>query len=212
MFTGITHALGIVQYVKPTKTGRRLSIKLPRSSSRLKLGSSVAVNGVCLTVVQKQGRNISFDVVPETLRKTNLGALKPDDTVNIEPSLRIGDELGGHLVLGHVDGVGTIVDLTPPTPPLRKGRTNDYPLLAKEGQGEVSMRLLVPRVLISFIAPQGCIAIDGVSLTVVNVRRHTFTVALIPYTLTHTNLGQRKVGDKVNVEVDLIARYLQKLL
>ncbi len=178
MFTGIVRELGTVLGAAPSPAGLALSV-----STRLKAseGDSIAVNGVCLSARPGKGR-VTFDVVFETLSKTNLGKLKEGDRVNLEPSLQWGDPLGGHFVMGHVDGVGTILGRDPFT-------------------------VRVPKSVTPFLAPKGSISVDGVSLTVVKVVRDTFTVALIPLTLEKTTLGFKGKGDAVNIEADMAARY-----
>ncbi len=146
------------------------------------------MSGVCLTVAKKVGRKIWFDVMPETLQKTILGDLKENDTVNVEPSLRLGDEVGGHFVFGHVDGIATI----------------------KQIRADGNSRLLTvrpPKELMRYMAPQGSVAINGVSLTVARVRKTDFIVSLVDYTLVHTTLKHLSKGAKVNIECDMLAKY-----
>jgi riboflavin synthase alpha subunit len=182
MFTGIVRELGRVVSASRTAAGSELRIGC---RTRAKLGDSVCVNGVCLSARPFSG-GLAFDVVHETLSKTNLGSLASGDRVNLEPSLRHGDPLGGHFVMGHVDGVGKI-----------ESRTD-------------LMSVRVPRGVIPFLAPKGSVAVDGVSLTVVTVGRSRFTVALIPLTLEKTTLGIKSAGDAVNIEVDAMARYSRR--
>jgi riboflavin synthase alpha subunit len=179
MFTGIVQELGKVREAKPSPAGMELAVEC-----RLKAreGDSVCVNGVCLSARPSKGV-LRFDVVHETLSRTNLGALQPGDRVNLEPSLRYGDPLGGHIVSGHVDAQGTMIERT---------------------------LIEVPKDLLPYIVSKGSIAVDGVSLTVVKVTGRRFSVALIPLTLEKTTLGLKGKGDKVNIEVDLMARYKRK--
>ncbi|MBI2933210.1 MAG: riboflavin synthase [Planctomycetes bacterium] len=183
MFTGIIEAMGRVRAVRRTKAGARLEIDLPFEARR---GESVAVGGVCLTWV-----GAGFDVVPETLSRTTLGALKPGDRVNLERSLRVGDRLGGHFVTGHVDAVGEVARV----------------LRAKKA---VTLWVSIPVELARYVVPKGSITIDGVSLTVVDAEPDRFSVALIPVTLAHTTLGRVRGGAKVNLEVDILARYVRR--
>ncbi len=207
MFTGIIKSLGTVKRVEKKRGGMNLNVscKLSVISYQLKEGSSLALNGVCLTAVSCQlsvplkrdpvsAATVSFNIMPETLKVTTLGSLKVGDRVNLEPALKYGDELGGHLVLGHVDGIGKIV--------------------AREKQGQAFvLTIAYPHELEKYIVHKGSIAVDGVSLTVMKhvacsmKRGMCFQVSLVSYTLGHTNLGNKKIGDKVNLEVDVLARY-----
>jgi riboflavin synthase len=159
----------------------------------VKLGDSIAVNGICLTVVDFNNISFTAEVMAETLTKTNLGDLKPEVKVNLERALRLCDRVGGHLVSGHVDGVGIITRQT----------RHDIALVS-----EISY----PEEIGKYLIPKGSIAIDGISLTVVNVTSTVFTVSLIPHTRGITSLGLKKVGDKVNLEADVIAKYLEQLV
>ena len=188
MFTGLVEALGTCRRVQDTGGGLRLWIEEPGMAAASRPGDSVAVNGVCLTVADVEQDQMVFHVVPETLRVTTLGRLGPGDPVNLERSLRLGDRLGGHLVQGHVDGVGRVV--------------------AAEPWGDATLLWIeVPEQLVPYLAPKGSVAVDGVSLTVVDVAGRRFSVAIIPHTARHTTLGRRRAGDPVNLEVDLLARY-----
>ncbi|MBI5246081.1 MAG: riboflavin synthase [Elusimicrobia bacterium] len=183
MFTGIINHLGTVK--KRTATALVISAKIPKP----KLGASIAVNGTCLTVVKTKGGEHSFDVGPDTWKRTNLGALRPGQQVNVEPSLKLGQEIGGHFVSGHVDATGEIVSLEP------------------WGQDFYRLRVELPKALTGLVAVKGSIAIDGISLTVTAVNAEDFEVMLVPHTLRHTNLGKRGTDDRVNLEVDPLARY-----
>jgi riboflavin synthase len=160
----------------------------PARFPALRKGSSVAVNGACLTLAARRGRRLEFDVVPETLRLTNLGRLAVGDRVNLEPALHYGDRLDGHLVQGHVEALGRVQDA-----PGRRG-------------GEVRLRVAFPRRLKRRIVPKGSVAVDGVSLTVARVRGGGFEAALVPHTLRLTTLGEKTGGDRVNLETDLYLR------
>jgi riboflavin synthase len=183
MFTGIINHLGTVN--KRTAAGLVVSAKIPKP----KLGASIAVNGVCLTLVQTKNGSHRFDVGPDTWSRTNLGALKEGQSVNIEPALRHGDELGGHFVTGHVDAAADVISLEP------------------WGEGFWRLRVELPKILRGLVAVKGSIAIDGISLTVTAVGPAYFEVMLVPHTLQNTNLGRRKTYDKVNLEADPLARY-----
>lgn len=191
MFTGLVETFGTITAVANTGNGIRLSMK-PVSEFEVQLGDSVAVNGVCLTVTTHNG-DMSFDVSPETLKSTNLGDLKSGDRVNLERALRLSDRLGGHIVTGHVDGIGTIRD---------KRRAGEYTFYTVESPPEV----------LKYIVKKGSVAVDGISLTVVDHESRSFSVAIIPHTLKATNLGDKGAGDKVNLEADIIGKYVEKLV
>ncbi len=193
MFTGLVEALGTVAAVLEEPVGRRLVVAEPLLASGLRPGESVAVNGACLTVVDTSHQTFAFQAGPETLAKTNLGELRPGDRVNLERALRVGDRLGGHFVQGHIDGVGTIA--------------------SRERQGEwETVRVECPTSLAAQMVPKGSITIDGVSLTLVEVGEESFSVALIPHTLQHTTLGFKAVGSTVNLETDILGKYVCKSL
>jgi riboflavin synthase len=194
MFTGIVEALGWVDAVRGTHGGRRLTVTVPDEPAwRLSLGESVAVSGVCLTVVDSAPGALGFDLAEETLRVTTLGGLGPGDPVNLERPLRLDGRLGGHLVLGHVDGVGRVLGVRP------------------EGDG-TRVDVEVPARLRPLLIPKGSVAVDGVSLTVAALEDDAFAVALIPHTLAVTTLGQRRGGDPVNLEMDVIGKYVRGFL
>jgi riboflavin synthase len=195
MFTGIVTDLGTVRTVEPAGQGRDLRIVIATSwdTGGVELGASVACNGCCLTVVEKGEGTLAFNASAETLSKTTIGRWRPGTAVNLERSLRLGDELGGHLVQGHIDGVGTVAEAIP------------------EG-GSTRVRIRPPPHLMPFIAPKGSVAVDGVSLTVNDVDADAFGVNIIPHTASVTTFGRMKPGDPVNIEVDLVARYLARLL
>jgi riboflavin synthase len=191
MFTGLVEALGRVERVEPDADGgRRLTIHAP-FAVELAIGESVSVSGACLTVVARDSKTFQVQAGPETLRKTTFGSLASGDPVNLERSLEFGDRLGGHLVQGHVDGVGRLVE---------RIRHGDWETMWFESAPD----LVAPMV------PKGSVAIDGVSLTLVDVTRDRFSVALIPHTLAATTLGVKPVGAGVNLETDLIGKYVAK--
>ncbi|MFI5360510.1 MAG: riboflavin synthase [Elusimicrobiota bacterium] len=183
MFTGIINVLGKVEKL----TGARLSIRarIPKP----KLGASIAINGVCLTVVATKNDTHEFEVGPETFARTNLGALKTGSSVNIETSLRLGDEVGGHFVSGHVDATARILALEPWT------------------EGFWRLRLELPKALLGLVARKGSVAVDGISLTVAASSGRRFDIMLVPHTLSRTTLGRRRPGERVNLEADPLARY-----
>lgn len=192
MFTGIITDLGRVRAIAFGPT-TRLEIATAYDTATVALGASVACNGCCLSVVEKGPGWLAFEASRETLDKTNLGDWQVGHPVNLERALKLGDELGGHLVSGHVDGVGRILEITP------------------DG-GSLRITVEAPMELARMIAPKGSIVLDGISLTVNEVAGNRFGVNIIPITQTATNLGQAKAGDRVNLEIDLIARYVARLL
>ena len=193
MFTGLIQAKGTITSVTDDgHGGRRFTVREPGIAPRLALGESVAVNGVCLTVVASTADTFDFQVGPETVRITNFGAARVGAEVNLERALRVGDPIGGHFVSGHVDGTGTLLSRT------------------TSGDWEV-VRFGFPNGFDDLLVLKGSIAIDGVSLTLANVGSGWFEVMLIPHTLHHTTLGDRRIGDAVNLEFDLLAKHVQKL-
>jgi riboflavin synthase len=191
MFTGLIETLGTVGSTQVQQDGRELVIVEPGLASELRLGESVAINGVCLTVIEVRADAFVFQAGPETLSRTNLGLLRPGDRVNLERSLRVGDRLGGHWVQGHVDAVGSVAQ--------------------RRSQGEwETVWFACPPALTTQMVPKGSIAVDGVSLTLVEVETDRFSVALIPFTLQHTTLGFRRAGDHVNLETDILGKYAWK--
>lgn len=188
MFTGIVEEAGRVRAVSPS--GLSISAQIVLSGARL--GDSMAVNGACLTINRVEEGTFSVEVMPETWHRTNLGRLRPGDQVNLERPLVLGGRLGGHLVQGHIDATGQV--------------------LALKSEGEAQLvRLSASPSVMRYIVEKGFIAVDGVSLTVVARDSHSFQVSLVSYTRDHTNLGQRKPGDMVNLEVDIIAKYVESL-
>ncbi len=196
MFTGIVTALGRVEQAERREGLLRLAVAAPYESSDVAIGASIAHDGVCLTVVEKapapNGLRYVVEVAPESLAMTTLGALKAGDTVNLERSLKIGDELGGHIVQGHVDGLGEVVTVR------------------QDGEGW-RLRIAPPDHIAFLIAPKGAVAVNGVSLTVNEVDAQGFGVLVIPHTWAVTTLSALKPGDKVNLEADMMARYAARL-
>ena len=194
MFTGIVETLGRVSAVKRGERGRRLGVMVPEDPGwRLGLGESVAVSGVCLTVVDAVPGRLAFDLAEETLRVTTLGGLGVGDPVNLERPLRLDGRLGGHFVQGHVDGTATVTSIEQDPPGWRLSVDLGYDLSC-------------------YCIEKGSIAINGVSLTIAGIRRNKIWVALVPYTWKHTALSKLKAGDPVNVEIDMLAKYVRQLL
>ena len=193
MFTGIIEATGRIHRVAPKGGGTSVTIETPKPLAALKLGESIAVNGACLTVTGMRSRQFTVELSPETLRRTTLGKAKTGDRVNLERSLRLGDRLGGHIVQGHVDGVGKIEAITP---------DREWSLY----------RFAAPAALVPYLVDKGSISIDGVSLTLFECKGPRFTVALIPHTLAVTTLGKRRPGDHVNVEADILLKQIAAML
>lgn len=195
MFTGLVEGMGVVTALRPQHAALRLEIAPPPPllAEPCPLGSSVALNGCCLTLIDATNDSWAFEAGEETLSKTNLGRLRLGDHVNLERSLPVNGRLGGHFVQGHIDGVGSVA--------------------AVERSGEwVRMAFHVPPPLAELMVPKGSIAVDGVSLTLVTVETAGFDVALIPHTLAVTTLGTRQVGDSVNIETDILGKYVRKFL
>jgi riboflavin synthase len=193
MFTGLVQSLAEVAAVVAEPPGVRLVVREPRLAPATKVGDSIALNGCCLTVVAVEGDCLSFQAGEETLSRTNLGELAPGHAVNVEPSLRAGEPIGGHYVTGHIDAVG-IVD--------RRDDDAEW----------CTMWFRAPPAQMAQMASKGSIAVDGVSLTLVDVDDGRFSVALIPHTLAVTTLGRRHVGDRVNLETDVLAKYVARQL
>ena len=193
MFTGLIEDLGKIAALRLRNGSAVMTVQTTLPVRRMALGASVAVNGACLTVVKKLPSAFTVDVSPETLACTNLGALKPGSLVNLEQPMRLNERLGGHLVTGHVDGVGTIAAL-------------------KQQGGFTIFSFRVAKEIGRQLVAKGSVAVDGISLTVNRCRLESFSVAIIPFTLQHTNLQGRSVGDKVNIETDLIGKYVHSFL
>jgi riboflavin synthase len=193
VFTGIVEELGEVTGIDVQAAGARLAVRAAKLAPLANVGDSISISGCCLTVVSIDNDVLHFDAVPETLSRTSLGTLAVGDHVNLEDALRAGEPFGGHLVQGHVDGVGTVAAIGP------------------EGDG-YRITIRTPPDLLRYLAEKGSIGVAGVSLTVASLRDDGFEVALIPHTWNSTTVSQWKVGDPVNLEVDVIAKYVERLL
>jgi len=193
MFTGIIEEIGTLSRIERSTGFCRLAIRASRISDDCKAGDSIAVNGVCLTVTRQYPDGFTADVMAETMRRTNLENLKAGDKLNLERSMRLSDRLGGHIVAGHVDEVGSIIELTP------------------EGIATL-MTVKVSSPLTKYIAVKGSVCVEGASLTVTDVSSSSFQVSLIPFTKENTILGLKRMGDAVNIEVDMLARYVERLI
>lgn len=193
MFTGIVEELGTVTELAERGDSARLTIRGPVVSEDLGHGDSVSVNGCCLTVVDREGDAFTADVMRESLDRTSLGVLRSGDAVNLERAMRADARFGGHLVQGHVDATGTLLERSP-------------------AEHWETVRIALPADIARYVVAKGSITVDGTSLTVVAVDERSFTVSLIPETLRATTLGLREVGDRVNLEVDVLAKYVERLL
>jgi riboflavin synthase len=189
VFTGIVRELGAVDAVSPQGDGVRLEVRAPETASATAVGDSVSVNGACLTAVAADDGVLAFDVVAETLRRTSLGRLAQGSPVNVEPALRAGEPLGGHLVQGHVDGLGRVRTV--------------------EAEG---LEIEAPAELLRYCVEKGSIAVEGVSLTIAALGEGSFSVALIPHTREATTLGAVSEGDELNLEADIVAKHVERLL
>lgn len=185
--------LGRVESLNGESAGIRLRVAAPVTASSTTAGDSVAVNGVCLTAVEVEGGVLAFDAVPETLRRSSLSRLAEGGSVNVEPAVRAGEPLGGHIVQGHVDGVGRVRQLEP------------------EGEG-ARLTVEAPPELLRYVVEKGSVTVEGVSLTIAALAPDSFEIALVPHTLTATTLGSLAPGDEVNLEVDVLAKYVERLL
>ncbi|GBE05175.1 MAG TPA: riboflavin synthase [Nitrospirae bacterium] len=191
MFTGLVENTWKITSLKETGGGLRMTLD-PTPGMEMRTGDSISVNGVCLTVVET-GSSVAFEISPETMRSTNLGELKVNNRVNLERALRLSDRLGGHIVTGHVDGIGAII---------AKKKAGDYTFYTFEA----------PADILKYTVKKGSVAVDGISLTVNGLDSGSFSAAIIPHTLTATNIGKKGPGDRVNIEVDIIGKYIEKLL
>ncbi len=194
MFTGIVEGIGKIEKISKNTKNRsaiQMTVNLGKHAKGLKIGQSVALNGVCLTATKLSKSNCIFEMIEETTQKTDLGNLKPGDIVNIERSLKTGDRLEGHFVLGHVDGVGTIKKI-------------------QNKPKEVQVWFEVPKNLSKYVVKKGSIAVDGISLTVVDIKNNLASVCLIPHTIEITNFKTKNVGDKLNIETDILGKYILK--
>ena len=193
MFTGIVRELGRVVSAEGGEHGIRLVVEAPATAAATALGDSVSIGGVCLTAVLVEDGTISFDAVPETLGRSSLGRLRPGFAVNVEPALRAGEPMGGHVVQGHVDGLGSVR------------------ALEDEGEGK-RLTVEAPDAFLRYCVEKGSVAVEGVSLTVAALQDDAFEVALVPHTLAATTLGGLGPGDPVNLEADVLAKYVERLL
>jgi riboflavin synthase len=189
MFTGIVEEVG---QVKETTSGK-LTIGCPIISQGISIGDSVAVNGACLTVTEIENKQLTVEITPETLRCTNLGQIVKKDRVNLERSLTLTGRLGGHIVQGHIETTGTLLSIN------------------QEGNATI-MSVSAPKNIMAYVVPKGFIAVDGVSLTIIRPTSTTFTISVIPYSLENTVLRFRKLGDALNLETDIVARYVERLV
>ena len=189
MFTGIIEEVGVVEEVN----GHRLVVRAEKVMDGLRLGDSIAINGACLTVVTQGENNFGLDLSPETLRRTSLGNLAPGHRINLERPLAVSDRLGGHIVQGHVDGTGRIMS-------------------CKTDEDCVIFRVSSPKRLMRYIVEKGFVAVDGISLTVVKRGASSFTLSVIPYTLQNTNLQEKVTGDRINLEADIVAKYVENMV
>ena len=193
MFSGIVEEVGTVRALRRQGASAVLTVAAERVLTGTRVGDSLAVNGACLTVTALDAGGFTVDLAPETLCRTNLGDLRPGSPVNLERALAVGDRLGGHFVQGHVDGVGRVAALLP--------------------QGDTCLaRFQAPPAVMRYVVPKGFIAVDGVSLTVVERDDSSFTVSLVPHTLANTILGRYQVGDRVNLEADIIGKYVERFM
>ncbi|HHT9155636.1 MAG TPA: riboflavin synthase [Candidatus Tripitaka sp. YC43] len=192
MFTGIIEHVGRVKELRRAGEGSLLVLELGAMAKEVKPGESISVEGVCLTVTGLKGEQASFDVSQETLKRSTLGELRVGQGVNLERSLKVGERMGGHFVQGHVDGTGLIQE-------------------KEERPGQCTMWFTVPKGLAGNMIEKGSVAVDGISLTVVEVKDTSFSVALIPFTLTNTTLGLKNVGDRVNIEADILGKWVKRL-
>jgi len=193
MFSGIVEEVGTVRRLERRGPSATLEVMAQRAREETRVGDSIAVNGACLTVTALGAGTFTVDLSPETLRRTNLGDLRPGSPVNLERSLAVGDRIGGHFVQGHVDDVGRVLVLT------------------REGEAVIA-RFGAPPQVMRYVVPKGFIAVDGVSLTVVERLADGFTVSLIPHTLAHTIAGRYRVGDVINLEADILGKYVERFL
>jgi len=194
MFTGIIQGVGKIEKISQNTKNRsafQMTVDLGKHAKGLKVGQSVALNGVCLSATKISKNKCNFEMIDETIKQTDLGNLMPGAKVNIERSLKVGDRMEGHFVLGHVDGVGTIKKI-------------------EKKPKEIKVWFEVPKKLVKFVVKKGSIAIDGISLTVVDVTKNNASVCLIPHTIKITNFQSKKVGDKINIETDILGKYILK--
>ena len=193
MFTGIIVGEGkVTKLAKPkSRSAIQMTVNLAKYARGLKIGQSVAINGVCLSATKISGKKCIFEMIDETTKKTDLGNVKAGSTVNIERSLKVGDRLEGHFVLGHIDGVATLTKI-------------------EKKPKEVKFWFKVPKKLVKYVVKKGSIALDGISLTVVDVKKDLASICLIPHTIKVTNFKAKKIGDKLNIETDILGKYIKK--
>ena len=193
MFTGIIEGLGTITAVRPSGTGKHFTLNTDFDLDKTKIGDSIAVNGACLTVVKIQRRRFEVDISAETLNKTTFGDAKNGDRVNLERAMLLSDRIGGHFVSGHIDGIGSI--------------------LKRDSIGEsIAISVRVPELLSRYMISKGSVAIDGISLTINNCRKDSFDVNIIPHTASVTTLAMKKIGDSVNIETDMIGKYVERFI
>jgi riboflavin synthase len=202
MFTGIIEHQGIIESLERTGSGGRVRVRSPELAPTLGISASVAVNGCCLTVVQRDAENFSADLSPETLRRTTFAEMKSDTRVNLEKPLTAGQELGGHIVQGHVDAIGRITKWEP-----ENAAANSLP---EEQNWGLAVR--IPAEIGAYVAEKGSLTVDGISLTVASWTEGIAGFAIIPFTYAHTNLRNAKIGDAVNLEADIFAKYVERVL
>jgi riboflavin synthase len=193
MFTGIIEDKGKVIRLEHRGQEKKLTLELPINLTEVQLGDSININGVCLTIVEKRGQTIILDLSSETLQKTVLGELKEGDQINFERALKLTDRLGGHIVTGHIDGIGVITE---------KRKEGDF----------LQLKIRIPKLVSRYVVQKGSIALDGISLTVNECEDEEIKMTLIPYTLKKTTLIDKKVGDHVNVEADILGKYVEKMM
>lgn len=192
MFTGIIEGIGIIKKIEKktnTRSAAKIKVNLGKLARGLKAGHSVAINGVCLTITRISKNEAEFEMIGETVRKTDLGNLESGDKVNIERSLKVGDRMEGHFVLGHIDGTGKIINIEK----LKK---------------EIKLWIKLPNYLTKYVVKKGSITMEGISLTIVDVIKNKISVCIIPHTMKITNLNSKKIGDKVNIETDILGKYI----
>ena len=193
MFTGIIEGLGTIAEIRPSGRGKRLLIDADFLLDQTKIGDSIAISGVCVTVIIIAGKRFEIDISPETIAKTTFGTAKIGDRVNLERALRLSDRIDGHLVSGHIDGIGTIKD---------KKRTGNTIIVVID----------VPEFLSRYMITKGSVAVDGISLTINNRARDCFDVSIIPHTAKMTTIGLKKAGDYINIETDMIGKYIENFI
>jgi riboflavin synthase len=193
MFTGLIEEVGKIKDVKASAGGITIKVQVEKAVEDIRIGDSVAVNGVCLTVTDIQGSTLSFDLSQETVSRSNLGSLKVGDPVNIERALKLSDRLGGHIVQGHVDTVGTVKRIIP------RGEHTEFVIQ-------------FPQEFQDLVIEKGSVAVDGISLTINEIHGNEISINIIPHTIENTNLKYKKTGDSVNIEFDILGKYVKKIL